>query len=80
MGEGKGLTAGSATDAAVQPFGDDEPVLELVDPFAHGEEALVGLAHACEGVEERVGDVVNYAWRGLGPRGMRDVLMHVDVL
>lgn len=85
QGEGKRdgakglLTVGAVPHAAVQPLRERDALLELVDTLAHGEEALVRLADARERVEQAVGDAVDHAGRGLY-RGMRDVLVHNDML
>lgn len=73
------LTIRPVAYSAPQAFGEHQAFFELVDAFAHGEEPLVGFAHAGEGVEEGVGDAV-YDAGVFGVWWVRNVLVHVNVL
>lgn len=72
-----GLTVRARANARPEPLRDSQAFFELVDAVAHGEESLVWLADAAEGVEEGVGDVLEDAGLVVCAAGwMGDVLVH----
>ena len=63
-----------------QPLGNIQPILQLVDVLPHRKEPLIRFSHFGEGIQERVGDIIDqpivlfWIWR------MSNMLVHVHML
>lgn len=74
------LTVRPGAHAGPKALGEGEPVLKFINALPHGEETLIGLAHAREGIDECVGNVLNEPGPRVRSRRMSNMLMHDDLL